>query len=183
MPVHTNCSLYTINYLFVCVFFIHYFYSSYFLLFSSLDNLHFHFYYCSYSLKYYVTFIPKRGKKFSIVHVELWLFERLAMKPCKADDKGAVIQFLSERPLPSTVFCFNAINDTVYLNRSISIGQLIQHISKSIVAYARSMPRMLTKASKKKKFIRLHNHCLLLINYESSVVCMLLLLYEQYSIN
>lgn len=165
------------------MFSLFYLYSSYFLLFSSLDNLHFHFYYCSYSLKYYVTFIPKRGIKFSIVHIELRLFERLVMKPCKADNKGAVIQFLSERPLPSTVFCFNAINDTVYLNRSISIGQLIQHISKSIVAYARSRPRTLTKASKKKKFIRLHNHCLLLINYESSVECMMLLLYEQYSIN
>ena len=164
------------------MFSLFYLYSSYYLLFSSLDNLHFHFYYCSYSLKYYVTFIPKRGKRFSIVHIELRLFERLVVKPCKADNKGAAIQDLSERPLPSTVFCFNAVDDTVCLNRTVSIGQLIQHISKSIVAYARSRPKTLTIASKKKKFIRLHIHCFLLINYKSSVLCMMLL-YEQYSIN
>ena len=50
-----------------------------------------------------------------------------------------------------------------YLNRNVSIGQLLQHISKSIVVFARSRPKMQQKHHITKNIVRLHNrHCLLL---------------------
>ena len=47
-----------------------------------------------------------------------------------------------------------------YLNRNVSIGQLPQHISKSIVVCARSRPKNKAKKHTTKKFVRFHSHCL-----------------------
>ena len=65
-------------------------------------------------------------------------------------------------------FFFHIIAD--YLNRNFSFGQFLQHISKSIAVCARSRPKMLTT----KKFVLLHDHCLLLT--------MLKLLHADYSV-
>ena len=54
-----------------------------------------------------------------------------------------------EGPRPCTNLCFNVHTTTEYLNRNVSIGQLLQHISKSIVVCARSRPKMLTKTYNK----------------------------------
>ena len=64
-----------------------------------------------------------------------------------------VLQFMLEGPQPCTILCFNVRTTAEYLNRNVSIGQLLQHITKSIVVCARSKPNMLTKT-----IARLHNY-------------------------
>ena len=71
-----------------------------------------------------------------------------------------MLQFMLEGLRPCTILCFDVYTTVEYLNRNVSVGQLFQHISKSIVVCARSRPKMLRKTYK--KFVRLHNHCLLL---------------------
>ena len=68
-----------------------------------------------------------------------------------------VLQFILEGPRSCTILCFNVDTAVEYLNRNVSIGQLFQHISISIVVCTRSAKKHITK-----KFVRLHNHCLLL---------------------
>ena len=60
-----------------------------------------------------------------------------------------VLQFMLEGPRPCTILCFNVLTRVEYLNRNVSIGQLLQHISKSIVVCVLSRPKMLTKTYKK----------------------------------
>ena len=67
------------------------------------------------------------------------IIEGLVIKPC--DENNGAQSFV----LTSTLQ-FNISTET------FPIGQLLQHISKSIVVFARSRP----------KFVRLHNHCLLI---------------------
>ena len=80
-----------------------------------------------------------------------------------------VLQFLLEGPRPCTILCFNVYATVEYLNRNVSIGQLLQHflnVRTCNVVCARSRPKMLTKTYKNsKKFVGLHNHCLLLTIY------------------
>ena len=63
--------------------------------------------------------------------------------------KTMVLQFMLEWPRPCTILCFNVHATVEYLNKNVSIVQLLQHISKSIVACARSRPKMLTKTYNK----------------------------------
>ena len=56
-----------------------------------------------------------------------------------------VLQFMLEGSRPCTILCFNIRTTVEYLNRNVSIGQLLQHISNSIVVCARSRPKSLTK--------------------------------------
>ena len=59
--------------------------------------------------------------------------------------KTMVLQFMLEAPRPCKILCFSVRTTVEYLNRYVSIGQLLQHISESIVVCARSRPKMLTK--------------------------------------
>ena len=61
-----------------------------------------------------------------------------------------VLQFMLEGPC--TILCFNVHTTVEYLKRKVSISQLIQHVSKSIVVCARSRPKMLTKTFNKEDF-------------------------------
>ena len=63
--------------------------------------------------------------------------------------KTVVLQFMLEGPRPCTILYFNVHAMAEYLNRKVSVGQLLQHISKFIVVFARSMPKMLTKTYNK----------------------------------
>ena len=56
-----------------------------------------------------------------------------------------VQQFMLEGPRPCTILSFNVHTTAEYFNKNVSIGQLLQHISKSIVVCARSRAKMLTK--------------------------------------
>ena len=76
------------------------------------------------------------------------------MKPCH---KTTVLQFMLEGPRPCTILCFNVYTTVENLNRNVSIGQLLQHISKSIVVCARSGLKLPTQTYN--KFVRLYNHC------------------------
>ena len=60
-----------------------------------------------------------------------------------------VLQFMLEGPRTCTILCFNIPTTVVYLNKNVSIGQLLQPISKSIAVCARSRPKVLTKTSYK----------------------------------
>ena len=68
------------------------------------------------------------------------------MKSCH---ETMVLQFMLGRTRSCTILCFNVHTTAEYLNRNVSIGQLFQHISKSIVVCARSRPKMLTKTYSK----------------------------------
>ena len=48
-----------------------------------------------------------------------------------------VLQFMLEGSRPCTILCFNVCTSVEYLNRNISIGQLLQHIPTPIVVCAR----------------------------------------------
>ena len=65
------------------------------------------------------------------------------MKPCH--------EFMLEAgPRPCTILCFNVHTTVEYLDRNaVSIRQLLQHISKSIVVCARPRQKMLTKIYRK----------------------------------
>ena len=52
------------------------------------------------------------------------------MKPCIT---VMVLQFLLEGPRPCTILCFNVHTTVEYLTSDVSVGQLLQHISRSIV--------------------------------------------------
>ena len=63
--------------------------------------------------------------------------------------KTMVLLFMLEGPLPCTILCFNVHTTVEYLNKNVSIGQLLQHIPNSIVVRARSRPKRLTKTYNK----------------------------------
>ena len=63
--------------------------------------------------------------------------------------KIMVLQFMLKGPRPCTILCFNVHTPAEYINGNISFGQLLQQITKSIVACARSRPKMLTKTENK----------------------------------
>ena len=65
------------------------------------------------------------------------------MKPCH-ENNGAAIYVGT-----GTLLCFNIHTTVEYLNRSVSIGQLLQHVSKSILVCAGSRPKQLTKTYNK----------------------------------
>ena len=44
-----------------------------------------------------------------------------------------VLQFLLKRARPCTILCFNVHTTVEYLKSNVSIGQSLQHISRSIV--------------------------------------------------
>ena len=44
-----------------------------------------------------------------------------------------VLQFMLEGPRPCTGLCFNVHTTVEYLNKNVSIGQLLQHIPNSTV--------------------------------------------------
>ena len=73
------------------------------------------------------------------------------MKLCH---KKMVLQFMLEGLRPCTILCFNVHTTVEYLNKNISIGQLLLHIPNSIVVCAGSRPKRQTKT------YRFHNHCL-----------------------
>ena len=60
-----------------------------------------------------------------------------------------VLQFRLEGPRPCTILCYYGHITAEYFNRNVSIGQFLQHISKSIVVRARSRPKMLTETYNK----------------------------------
>ena len=49
-----------------------------------------------------------------------------------------VLQFKLEGSRPCTILYFNVHTSVEYLNRNFSIGQLLQHLSKSIVVCAQN---------------------------------------------
>ena len=59
-----------------------------------------------------------------------------------------MLQVMLEGLRPCTILCFNVHITVEYLNRNVSIGQLLQHIPKSIVVCAQS-----TEAKKANKNI------------------------------
>ena len=64
--------------------------------------------------------------------------------------KTMVLQsVMLEGSRPRTILCFDVHITVEYLNRNVSIGQLLQHISKSIVVCARLRLKMLTKTYNK----------------------------------
>ena len=72
------------------------------------------------------------------------------MKPCHENNGAANNLFMLEGPRPCTILCFNIHTTVEYLNRNVSqIGQLLQHISKSIVVCKQSRPKMLTETYNK----------------------------------
>ena len=68
------------------------------------------------------------------------------MKPCH---EIMVLQFMLEGPRPCTILCFNVRTTVEYLNKNVSIGQLLQHIPNSIVVCAGSRPKRQTKTYNK----------------------------------
>ena len=56
-----------------------------------------------------------------------------------------VLQLMLEGPRPCTILWLNVHTTAECLDRNVSIGQLLQHISKYIVACAQSRPKLLTK--------------------------------------
>ena len=56
-----------------------------------------------------------------------------------------VLQFMLEWPRSNTILRFNVHTTVEYLDRNAVIGQLLQHLSKSIGVCARPRPKMLTK--------------------------------------
>ena len=63
----------------------------------------------------------------------------LVMKPCILAMTTMVLQFMLERR-PCTILCFNVHITVECLNRNISIGQSLKHISKYIVVCVWSRP-------------------------------------------
>ena len=66
------------------------------------------------------------------------------MKPCR-ENNGASIY--AGRVAAVHNPCFNVHTTVEYLNRNIPIGQLLQHISKSIVVCARMIKAKNTKGN------------------------------------
>ena len=63
--------------------------------------------------------------------------------------KTMVLQFMLEGPRPCTILCFNVHITAEYLNKNVSIGQLLQHIGNSIVVCEGSMPKRQAKTYNK----------------------------------
>ena len=63
--------------------------------------------------------------------------------------KTMVLQFKLEGPQPCTILCFNIHTTVEYLNKNVSIGQLLQHNPNSIVVCAGSGPKRQTKTNNK----------------------------------
>ena len=63
--------------------------------------------------------------------------------------KTMMLQFMLEGPRQCTILCLNVQTTVEYLNTNVSIGQLLQHISKSIVVCALSSRKMATKTNNK----------------------------------
>ena len=63
--------------------------------------------------------------------------------------KTMVLQFMLEGSRPCTILCFNVHTTVEYLNKNVSIGQLLQHIPNSIVVCAGSRPKRQTKTYNK----------------------------------
>ena len=72
-----------------------------------------------------------------------------------------VLQFMLEGPQLYTILYFNHTT-AEYLNRNVPIGQLLQHVLKSVVVSPRSRRKNASKKHMIKKLAWLHNHCLLL---------------------
>ena len=64
--------------------------------------------------------------------------------------KTMVLQFMLEGSRPCTIFCFNVHTTVEYLNKKVSIGQLLQHIPNSIIVCAGSRPKSKQKYITKK---------------------------------
>ena len=73
----------------------------------------------------------------------------MVMKPC-ITAMVPVQQFLLEGPRRCTILCFNVHTTVEYLISNVSIGQLLQHIYKSIVVCVHSRPKMLAKTYNKR---------------------------------
>ena len=80
----------------------------------------------------------------------------------KVENNGAAIYVGKSATVHKPLFYTTA----EYLNRKVSIGQLLQHISKSIMVFARSSPKMLKTYSK--ELVWLHNHSPILTLVPSS---------------
>ena len=63
--------------------------------------------------------------------------------------KTMMLQFMLEGPRPCTVLCFNVHTTVEYLNKNVSIGQLLQHIPNTIVVCVGSRPKRQTKTYNK----------------------------------
>ena len=63
--------------------------------------------------------------------------------------KTMVLQFMLEGPRQCTILCLNVHTTREYLNTNVSTGQLLQHVSKSIVVCTLSRPKKLTKTYSK----------------------------------
>ena len=63
--------------------------------------------------------------------------------------KTMVLQSMLEGPRPCTILCFNIHTTVEYLNKNVSIGQLLQHIPNSIVVCAGSRLKRQTKTYNK----------------------------------
>ena len=71
--------------------------------------------------------------------------------------KTMVLQFMLEGPRPCTILCLNVHTTVEYLNKNVSIGQLLQHSPKSIVVCAGSGPKRQTKTYNK-DVVRFHKN-------------------------
>ena len=69
------------------------------------------------------------------------------MKLCHENNGDTI--YVGTGPRQCTIFCLNVHTTVEYLNTNVSIGQLLQDISKSIVICARSRPKMSTKTYNK----------------------------------
>ena len=63
--------------------------------------------------------------------------------------KTMVLLFMLEGPCPCTILCFNVHITVEYLNKNVSIGQLLQYIPNSIAVCAGSRPKRQTKTNNK----------------------------------
>ena len=67
----------------------------------------------------------------------------------KPSHKNNGVAIYVGRARPCTILCFNFHTTVEYLNKNVSIGQLLQHIPNSIVVCAGSRPKRITKTYNK----------------------------------
>ena len=53
----------------------------------------------------------------------------------KLEMRTMLMQFMLEGPRRCTILCFNVHTTGEYLNRNVSIGQLLQHRHSKLVSY------------------------------------------------
>ena len=70
------------------------------------------------------------------------------MKPSH-ENNAVVLQFMLEGPRHCTILCFIVHTTVEYLNKNVSIGQLLQHILNSIVVCVGSRAKKQTKTYNK----------------------------------